>query len=146
MEMKGKYEKSDKKNRITIGKEFLLATILLLGVEIFIAIYGKGFIRNYLGDVLAVLFIYCFIRIFSSVFSKLLPLYVFLFAVWVEIMQALDIVDKLYVGSDTLLAVTIGRVFDWKDILFYAAGSLIAYILEITISEKKRRCRIKVYK
>lgn len=55
--------------------------ILLLFVEIMIALYvHDSFVRPYLGDVLAVVVVYCFIRIFITGRVGVLPLGVFFFA------------------------------------------------------------------
>ena len=50
-------------------------------IEVLIAIYvHDAFVRPYIGDVLVVVVIYTFIRIFVPERCKLLPLYVFIFA------------------------------------------------------------------
>lgn len=124
-------------NKFIINKGYLMATLFLLGIEILIASYGRGFFRNYIGDVLAVVFIYSFLRSFYKGLKNYLPLYIFLISVSVELMQAFDVADQLSVASDSLLAIAIGRVFDWRDILCYALGSFIAYASEKIVFNKK---------
>lgn len=50
---------------LTVNKNYLYFTVLLFIVETLIAIYVHDqFIRPYLGDVLVVILIYCFVRSF----------------------------------------------------------------------------------
>ena len=60
---------------------YAIATVILLLIEVLIALYvHDAFVRPYIGDVLVVIVIYTFIRIFVPERCKLLPLYVFIFA------------------------------------------------------------------
>lgn len=111
-----------KKERIKYGAAFLF----LLTMEVLIALYmHDDFVRPYIGDVLVVIVIYCFIRIWIPDKCRLLSLYVFLFAAGVEGLQCLDIISMLGLEENVFLRVLVGSVFDWKDILCYAAGCAI---------------------
>ena len=67
---------------------YAIATVISLLIEVLIAIYvHDAFVRPYIGDVLVVVVIYTFIRIFVPVRCKLLPLYVSIFAALVEVLQ-----------------------------------------------------------
>ena len=105
---------------------YLTATIILLIVEVLIALYvHDGFVRPYFGDVLVVIVIYTFVRIFVPEKLKLLPLYIFIFAVVVEILQGFHIVHLLGLADNRFFRVLIGGVFDVKDILCYGAGCIL---------------------
>lgn len=105
---------------------YLMATIILLVVEVLIALYvHDDFVRPYLGDVLVVVVIYTFVRIFVPEKVKLLPLYIFIFAVVVEILQWFHIVNILGLADNRFFSVLIGGVFDVKDILCYGAGCIL---------------------
>lgn len=107
----------------------VIFTVLLI-TEILIALFlHDKFIRPYFGDVLVVILIYSFIRIFITDKVRLLPLYVFIFAVLVEISQYFHLVSLLELSDSKLAAVILGTGFDWKDILCYASGSLICAIV-----------------
>lgn len=102
---------------------YLAMTVFWLAVEVVIACYVHDrFIRPYVGDVLVVVVVYCFVRIWVPQGVRLLPLYVFLFAAGVEVLQYFHLVDLLGAGNNTFLRVVLGSVFDVKDILCYGIG------------------------
>ena len=64
---------------------YLAASIIVFIIELIIALYVHDrIIRPYIGDMLVVVLVYCFVRVFVPRGMKRLPLYVFLFAVCVE--------------------------------------------------------------
>ena len=102
---------------------YLAMTVFWLAVEVVIACYVHDrFIRPYVGDVLVVVVVYCFVRIWVPQGVRLLPLYVFSFAAGVEVLQYFHLVDLLGAGNNTFLRVVLGSVFDVKDILCYGIG------------------------
>ncbi len=102
---------------------YLAMTVFWLAVEVVIACYVHDrFIRPYVGDLLVVVVVYCFVRIWVPQGVRLLPLYVFLFAAGVEVLQYFHLVELLGVGNNTFLRVVLGSVFDVKDILCYGIG------------------------
>lgn len=118
---------------------YALATIILIAVEVLIALFvHDNFVRPYIGDVIVVVVVYCFVRIFIPEKVHLLPLYVFLFAVMVEVLQYFHIVDILGLGNSTFFRVLIGGVFDLKDILCYGIGCMLLGVWEIFLINHKR--------
>lgn len=110
---------------------YAVATLLLLFIEVIIALYvHDDFIRPYIGDVLVVIVIYTFIRIIVPEKCKFLPLYIFIFAAGVELLQLANIVEILGVENNRFLKILIGSVFDIKDIVCYAVGCVILCIHE----------------
>lgn len=110
---------------------YAVATLLLLFIEIVIALYvHDDFIRPYVGDVLVVIVIYTFIRIIVPEKCRLLPLYIFIFAAGVELLQLANIVEILGVEDNRFFMILIGSVFDIKDIVCYAVGCVILCIYE----------------
>ena len=110
---------------------YLVVTIILLLIEVCIALFVRDdFIRPYVGDVLVVIVIYSFIRIFIPEKVGLLPLYIFIFALSVEMFQYFDIVRILGLEHNRFLSILIGSVFDIKDIICYAVGCVILGIYE----------------
>ena len=106
-------------------------TVVLLVVEVLIALFvHDDFIRPYIGDVLVTVLICTFMRIFIPRGIKLLPLYVFVFAVGVEVLQYFNIVEMLGLADNRFFSILIGSVFDVKDIVCYGVGCLVFFIVE----------------
>ena len=102
---------------------YLFATLVLLAIEVLIALFvHDNFVRPYVGDMLVVVVIYTFVRIFVPQKCRLLPLWIFLFAVAVEVLQYFEIVRLLGLSRNRFMSVLIGGTFDWKDIACYAVG------------------------
>lgn len=107
----------------------LFAVLFLIEVWIALFVHDQ-IVRPYLGDVLVVIVVYCFVRIFLPDGLRKLPLYVFLFAIFVEALQYLHLVELLGLENNTLARVILGSVFDWKDIGSYAVGCLLLAVFE----------------
>ena len=115
---------------------YLTATIILLVIEVLIALYiHDDFIRPFVGDAIVVIVIYTFVRIFMPEKCRLLPLYIFLFAVAVELLQGIHIVNILGVADNKFLRVLIGDSFDIMDILCYGAGCILLGLYEYCITK-----------
>ncbi len=116
-----------KKQRI----KYTITLVLLLFIEVLIALYvHDSFVRPYIGDVLVVIVLYCFIRIFIPDKFRLLPLYIFIFAAGVEVLQYFRLIQILGLENNIFLRVLIGSVFDMKDIGCYGVGSVILGVIE----------------
>lgn len=119
---------------------YLITTILLLTIEVLIALYvNDRFIRPYVGDMLVVIVIYTFVRIFVPEGWPLLPFAIFIFAIFVEILQWFHIVDVLGLSDSRFFRVLIGGVFDWKDILCYGLGCALVGVYEYALRRKLKR-------
>lgn len=104
---------------------------ILLLAEIAIALFVHDrFIRPYIGDVLVTILLCCLCRVLIPKGVRLLPVYVFLFAVAVEIAQYFDIVKLLGLENSVFLSTIIGRSFSVWDIVCYAAGCLVFFGVE----------------
>jgi len=111
---------------------YVMAFIMLLLIEVMIALFiHDRFIRPYIGDVLVVIVLYCFVRIFVQKRMRLLSMYIFVFAVIVELLQFLNIVGLLGLSRNTFANTVVGTSFDWKDIICYAVGCIIIEIVEL---------------
>lgn len=110
---------------------YAFITLLLLVIEVLIALFVHDkFIRPYIGDVLVTVLICTFLRIFIPKGVKLLPLYVFVFAAGVEILQYFRIVEVLGLADNRFFSILIGSVFDVKDIVCYGVGCVMVFVAE----------------
>lgn len=121
--------------RIILRKKRMIygvVTVMLFVVELLIALFVHDkFVRPYIGDVLVVVLLYTFVRIFVPERVRLLPLYIFLFAAGVEVLQYFRIAEVLGLSDNRVLSVVIGSVFDVKDIVCYGVGCGIMGVYEV---------------
>lgn len=126
-----------KENRKKASVKYLLAFVVLLGIEVLIAIYvHDAFIRPYVGDILVVFVLYCTIRCIIPDKCWLMPLWIFIFAAFVECLQYFKLIQVLAVEENTVLRILIGSTFDIKDIVCYGIGCIILGIYEWLIRKK----------
>lgn len=132
--LKRVYEKCEQKAQTRQSAStrlaFLAVAVLILAVEIYIAICVKGgFVRHYLGDVLAVILLYALARAAFGVPPSNLALKIFAFAAALELAQYFGAVQILGV-ENKILKIMIGGTFDFTDLLCYAAGCVLAGVYE----------------
>ena len=123
--------------------KYLIATLVLLTIEVLIALFVHDrFVRPYVGDILVVIVVYTFIRIFLVQKCRILPLYVFIFAAFIEILQYFELVKRLGLSGNRFLRVLIGSVFDIKDIICYGVGCIILGLYEYYLYKKQQAYNI----
>ncbi|MHC1748548.1 MAG: DUF2809 domain-containing protein [Cellulosilyticaceae bacterium] len=109
-----------------IDKKYTAIFLTLFVVETLIALFiHDTIIRPFVGDILVIILVYSFIRIFWDNQSRLLPMYIFIFAAIVEFAQYFKIVEMLKVQHNPFLRVVIGTTFDINDIICYLVGALL---------------------
>ena len=112
--------------------------IIILVMEIYIAIFIKGgFIRYYIGDVLATAMLYAFGRAIFKVAPINLAICIFVISLFIEAAQYLKILEILGVKSYTL-RIIFGGTFDWTDIICYLVGCILAYMFENLSMQKSK--------
>lgn len=117
--------------KIELNIKYLCVFFIILAIEVMIAIFAKNhFIRDYFGDILVVILIHCFIKSFVRNDIKLLPMYIFIFAILTEFGQYFHLVDLLGLGEYTFAKVILGTAFDIRDIICYFIGCMGIWIFE----------------
>ncbi|KJJ37474.1 DUF2809 domain-containing protein [Aequorivita vladivostokensis] len=109
---------------------YFSAFLILLLMEFTIAYFHfNPFIRGFLGDVLVILLLYSFLKIFikNNVFP--IAISVLGFAFLVELLQLLKLSEILKIKSKILLTV-LGSVFDVWDLVAYVIGFLLILLIE----------------
>lgn len=105
---------------------YIIGFFLLTAIEVFIALFIRGgFVRYYLGDVIVIWVVYCFVQsILGGRFnSYAVASGVMIFAFIVEFLQKINIVDILGLGGIPFFRTLIGTSFSPIDLICYAAGS-----------------------
>ncbi len=121
-----------------VNFNYLIFTIILFLIEVAIALFIKdSIIRPFIGDVLVVGLIYCFLRIFLQVRYWKVALGVLLFACLIEVLQYFDYVKLLGLDSNRILSVVMGRTFEWTDFGAYLTGFLLILAIEKYYLDKK---------
>jgi len=116
---------------VTFRSGHAIAALALIMVELLIAIFVKdGFIRPYLGDVLAVILVFMAIRAVFAAGEWTAAGIALSIAVIIEFGQLIGILNILGLAHHQWLRVVIGTGFDVKDLLAYAIGALIAVVVD----------------
>ena len=111
---------------------------VLLAVEIVIGKFAHGFLRAYVGDVLVIPLIYCFVRIFYVRPAVWLPAAVGGLGILAEVLQYFDLCGLLGIPKGSLLGILLGSSADFGDILCYAVGTVLIYSAEWFILRIRR--------
>ena len=112
--------------KLTFNLKFLFIFIAIFIAEILIAKYlNDAFIRPFGGDVLVVVLIYAFLRIFLKTNYKTLALGVLSFSFIIEFLQALHYVNWLGLQDNKFWSIVLGTYFSVYDLLAYFVGYLI---------------------
>lgn len=113
---------------------FFISFLLLFCIEIAIALFLKtGFVRFTVGDFLAVIMLYCFIRSLTEVRPMYCALAVLIFAYSLEILQALQVLDYFNLGQYPLLTTVLGNHFSFQDLVAYTLGLLCILSIDLII-------------
>ena len=115
---------------------YLIATVLLLVVEIFIGVFvHDNFVRPYIGDVLVTVLLCTFGQmIFLK--CRFMPIVVFLFSAVVELCQLIEL-DRILGIEGSVLGIVVGSTFDVADIVCYAVGCIVFFTVQYFIKNKK---------
>lgn len=106
----------------------------VFGIEVLIALFVHDeFVRPYLGDVLAVVCVYFFARVFLPAKPRYLSIFVTAFAFVVELVQLTRLSEML----PSPLAVIVGGTFDLKDLLCYLVGGAACFFIDLKVAKKR---------
>ena len=121
-------------------KEYLVVSILLFLVEVFIGVYVKDqFFRPYVGDYLVVILLYSIGRTFWNERVKVVAYSVLIFSFVLEILQYFNLVELLHLDHIKLARIVIGTSFAWEDLVAYFLGIMTVLWLERFRESKKAK-------
>ena len=117
--------------KLTFNLKFLFIFVAIFIVEILIGKYlHDAFIRPFGGDVLVVILIYAFFRIFLKTNNKQLALGVLIFSFVIEFLQKADYVTWFGWENNRLMSTILGTSFSVYDLLAYFVGYLICLLFK----------------
>ena len=112
-------------------KTYFALFLLLFCVEVLIAVFiDDHFVRPYLGDLLVVVLLYCFVRSLVKVRTATAVVAVLLFAYIIETAQYFSLVSKLGLEENAFAKTVLGSSFDWQDIVAYTLGAILILLVE----------------
>jgi len=118
-------------------QQYFILAVLLFIIEVLIALFVHDtIIRPYIGDMLVVILIYCFLQSFLNISVLTAAVSVLIFSFAVEFMQYFKIVELLGLQHNQLAKIIIGTSFAWMDLLVYTAGIAIVLIAEKIVAVK----------
>lgn len=116
---------------VTFRKNYFIPALILFTAEVLIALFlHGGIIRNYVGDLLVVMFIYCLIRTFFKISVTRTAVGVLLFSYIVELSQYFNLIKYIDLENSTIANTIMGHSFEWTDMIVYALGILIVMLVE----------------
>lgn len=99
-----------------------------------VKLFAKNqFIRGFVGDIIIILLIYFFIKIFYDFHPAKLTVFILLLAFAIEFLQYLNLISILGLEQNIFAQLIIGSVFDPLDLLAYAIGAITVYALDINL-------------
>ncbi len=117
-------------NILKFNFNYFFIAILLFIVEVLIAMFAHDqFIRPYFGDFLVVILVYCFVKSFLNTPFLKTAIAVLIFSFTLEVLQYLDIVNKIGLGHSKLARTVIGTSFEWIDLIAYTLG--VAFVIYV---------------
>jgi Protein of unknown function (DUF2809) len=117
---------------------YFALTVILFGIEILIARFAHDqIIRPYIGDLLVVMLIYCFVKSSLNTPVLITALCVLAFSYTIETLQYFNIVERLGLGNSKIARIVIGTSFEWIDLVAYTLGIGLVLFLENPIGKRK---------
>ncbi len=118
---------------LKFSRPYFFSAVLIFGIEVLIALFAHDrIIRPYIGDLLVVVLIYCFVKSFLDISVFKAALFVLLFSYSIEMLQYFNLVTKLGLQDSKIARIVIGTSFEWMDLLAYTVGiGLVVYLEKI---------------
>ncbi|HAG14751.1 MAG TPA: DUF2809 domain-containing protein [Ruminococcus sp.] len=126
------------KRRVRIS--MTAASAILFVIELMIALFATGFLRNHIGDLLIVTLLYTLWRMVfpeQPKYGLLIPTAILLFAFGIELLQLWGFCDKMHI-TDPVLRICIGTGYSELDFLCYLIGALPGYAAEFLLRRRRK--------
>ena len=104
--------------------QYGIAAAVVLVIEVAIALFAHDdVLMPYIGGSLAIVGVYCLMRMFVPTGHKYLPFWALLVGVAVEIMRAIAYIGPFFVAP-FLYTVLLGSVLNYTNLVFYVFGAI----------------------
>ncbi|MFK8060601.1 MAG: DUF2809 domain-containing protein [Polaribacter sp.] len=119
---------------ISFNKKYFICFIIIFITEIAIAKYATGFLRHTIGDVLAVILLYCFIKGFFKISIYKTAIIVLIIAFVIEFLQLSGLQHMYPKRAENYLKIILGTSFSIGDLIAYIIGTIIILVFENKIN------------
>lgn len=124
--------------KLRFDREAALWAVFIFIIEVLIATVWSHhrWLRGFVGDVLAVVWVYLLLKTVIKANTRNLALVAFAVGCLVELAQYVASVNGWHV-QNRVLKILLGSVADWMDVLAYACGFLLVLALEFLLARWK---------
>jgi hypothetical protein len=128
--------------RLTFNQRALLITIALFCIEVSIATVFRniGWLRGFVGDALAVVFVYYGFKTIFRAPTLWLAIVALLVGYGVELSQYISQVNGWKI-SNPVLRIVVGSTPDWWDVLAYTVGFCAVWAIESAMTKRLKLFR-----
>jgi Protein of unknown function (DUF2809) len=111
---------------------YVAGAALIFGVEVLIArgVFGQGFVRFSVGDILVIALIYCALRAALPLDPERTAAVAIACGLVAELLQAIHIVDLLGLREGSALYIMLGTTYVPEDLVMYVIGGLLALAVD----------------
>lgn len=118
-------------------RSYFFLAILIFVIEILIALFvDDRIIRPYIGDLLVVILIYCFVKSFFNTPVFATAIAALLFSYIIEILQYFNLITLLGLQNSKTAATIMGNSFAWADLIAYTLGIILVLFSEKLLAHK----------
>ncbi len=119
---------------------YFALTITIFIVEIIIAMYVHDqIVRPYIGDLLVVILIYCFVKTFFNFPVITTSISVLIFSYMVETLQYFKFIELVGLEKSNIARILMGTDFEWIDMIAYTVGIALVIAVEKGITYRQLR-------
>ena len=115
---------------IKFNKIYFTLFLVIFLIEILIARYATGFLRHTIGDYLAVMFVYTFIKSIFKISVEKAVLITFAISFIIEFLQLSDLQNHFPKEYSQIFKIVLGTSFSIGDLVAYTLGVISIYLIE----------------
>lgn len=119
-------------NKVRFHRVYAVIATAIFLIEVCIALFVRdSFVRPVLGDVLAVMLVYCGVLAIVDLRPAAAALLAFAVGATVEALQYGNALTHLGLERVPIARIVLGTTFSWGDIVAYSVGAIVAFAADI---------------